>query len=128
AAGAGFSLCLACDFIAAAQDAVFVMAYSNVALSPDGGATWHLATAFPSGYRSGGAWDRTIQAWIAVGPNGSDLSRDDGHTWKRFDSGNWNALSLPWVVGPHGRIASLDPNSPTVRPVAIRSSRRPPKE
>jgi enoyl-CoA hydratase/carnithine racemase len=47
AAGAGFSLALACDFIVAADDAVFVMAYSNVALSPDGGATWSLAQALP---------------------------------------------------------------------------------
>jgi enoyl-CoA hydratase/carnithine racemase len=47
AAGAGFSLALACDFIVAAANAVFVMAYSNVALSPDGGATWSLARALP---------------------------------------------------------------------------------
>jgi len=47
AAGAGFSLCLACDFIVAAEDAMFVMAYSNVALSPDGGATWHLSRMLP---------------------------------------------------------------------------------
>lgn len=47
AAGAGFSLALACDFIVAARDAVFVMAYSNVALSPDGGASWSLARALP---------------------------------------------------------------------------------
>ena len=47
AAGAGFSLALACDFIVAAENAVFVMAYSNVALSPDGGATWSLARALP---------------------------------------------------------------------------------
>jgi enoyl-CoA hydratase/carnithine racemase len=47
AAGAGFSLALACDFIVAADDAVFVMAYSNVALSPDGGGTWSLAQALP---------------------------------------------------------------------------------
>lgn len=47
AAGAGFSLALACDFIVAARDAVFVMAYSNVALSPDGGATWSLVRALP---------------------------------------------------------------------------------
>ena len=47
AAGAGFSLALACDFIVAADDAVFVMAYSNVALSPDGGASWSLARALP---------------------------------------------------------------------------------
>ena len=32
AAGAGFSLALACDMIVAARNAVFVMAYSNVAL------------------------------------------------------------------------------------------------
>ena len=47
AAGAGFSLALACDFVVAAEDAVFVMAYSNVALSPDGGATWSLLRALP---------------------------------------------------------------------------------
>jgi enoyl-CoA hydratase/carnithine racemase len=47
AAGAGFSLALACDFIVAAHDAVFVMAYSNVGLSPDGGASWSLARALP---------------------------------------------------------------------------------
>ncbi len=47
AAGAGFSLCLACDFIVAADNAVFVMAYSNVALSPDGGASWALGRSLP---------------------------------------------------------------------------------
>ena len=46
-AGAGFSLALACDLIVAARDAVFVMAYSNVGLSPDGGATWSLMHALP---------------------------------------------------------------------------------
>jgi enoyl-CoA hydratase/carnithine racemase len=47
AAGAGFSLAMACDFIVAAQNAVFVMAYSNIALSPDGGGSWSLARALP---------------------------------------------------------------------------------
>jgi enoyl-CoA hydratase/carnithine racemase len=47
AAGAGFSLALACDLIVAADDAVFVMAYSNIALSPDGGASWSLVRALP---------------------------------------------------------------------------------
>ena len=47
AAGAGFSLALACDFIVAADDAVFVMAYSSVALSPDGGGSWRLARDLP---------------------------------------------------------------------------------
>src|SRR3569623_3853588 len=47
AAGAGFSLALACDFIVAAENAFFIMAYSNIALSPDGGASWSLARALP---------------------------------------------------------------------------------
>jgi len=47
AAGAGFSLALACDFITAAEDAIFVMAYSNIALSPDGGGSWELTRALP---------------------------------------------------------------------------------
>ena len=47
AAGAGFSLALACDFVVAAGNAVFVMAYSSVALSPDGGGSWALARALP---------------------------------------------------------------------------------
>jgi len=47
AAGAGFSLALACDFIVAAEDAVFVMSYAAVGLSPDGGASWSLARDLP---------------------------------------------------------------------------------
>lgn len=83
-------------------------AAGTAAWSSDGGLTWHSAAEPPSGYRSSVGWEQRIGAWITVGPNGSDLSRDDGHTWKRFDSARWNALSLPWVVGPKGRIASLD--------------------
>ncbi len=47
AAGAGFSLALACDFLVAAENAVFVMAYANIALSPDGGGSWSLSRALP---------------------------------------------------------------------------------
>ena len=47
AAGAGFSLALACDFVVAAANSVFVMAYSNIALSPDGGGSWFLTRALP---------------------------------------------------------------------------------
>ena len=47
AAGAGFSLALMCDFVIAARDSFFVMAYSNIALSPDGGGSWNLARTLP---------------------------------------------------------------------------------
>jgi enoyl-CoA hydratase/carnithine racemase len=47
AAGAGFSLALACDLIVAAKNSIFVMAYSNIGLSPDGGGTWHLMSSVP---------------------------------------------------------------------------------
>ncbi len=47
AAGAGFSLALACDLLVVADDAVLVMAYSSVALSPDGGGSWNLSQALP---------------------------------------------------------------------------------
>jgi hypothetical protein len=44
-----------------------------------------------------------------VGTNGSDISRDDGKTWQSLDDGNWNAVSLPFVVGMNGRIGRLNP-------------------
>ena len=47
AAGAGFSLALACDFCVAADNAIFVMSYSTVGLSPDGGGSWALARSLP---------------------------------------------------------------------------------
>ncbi len=47
AAGAGFSLAMACDFIVAARDAVFAMTSVRVGLSPNGGGTWELARALP---------------------------------------------------------------------------------
>jgi enoyl-CoA hydratase/carnithine racemase len=47
AAGAGFSIALACDLLVAAEDARFVLSYARLGLTPDGGASWHLARALP---------------------------------------------------------------------------------
>lgn len=83
----------------------------TAAWTADGGKTWTAAEPPPHGYRSAVAWDTDAKAWIAVGTNGSDVSYDDGKTWAPLDAapagGKWNALSLPWVVGPEGRIAKL---------------------
>jgi 2-(1,2-epoxy-1,2-dihydrophenyl)acetyl-CoA isomerase len=43
AAGTGFSLTLACDFILAAETASFSSSYINMGLSPDGGLTYFLS-------------------------------------------------------------------------------------
>ena len=55
AAGAGFSLALACDLIVAAEDARFILSYAKVGLTPDGGATWHLGRALPR---------QLVQQWV----------------------------------------------------------------
>ncbi len=83
---------------------------------------WTAAAKPPSGYRSAVAWDAEDKLWITVGPNGSDISRDDGRTWQPLEhapadtpkGGEWNALSLPWAVGPHGRIGKLNLDASTL--------------
>ena len=82
-------------------------ATGTAAYTSDGGKHWSAAHKPPHGYRSAVAWDATDKAWITVGSNGSDISYDDGDTWQWLDSGNWNALSLPWAVGPNGQIGKL---------------------
>ncbi len=81
------------------------------------------ATTPPHGYRSAVAYDAAVKAWITVGPNGTDISTDDGRNWRALhpdpslpeppdkisEDQHWNALSLPFVVGPHGRIGKLRP-------------------
>ena len=82
---------------------------STAAYSTDWGDHWHTSTTPPHGFRSAVQYSAALHAWITVGTNGSDISRDDGRTWQPLDNGNWNALSLPFVVGPNGRIAKLNP-------------------
>jgi hypothetical protein len=85
----------------------------TAAFSSDGGWTWTASTTPPHGYRSTVQWSPDLKLWITAGTNGSDISRDDGKTWHPLDNGNWNALSLPFIVGPKGRIARLNPSALT---------------
>jgi photosystem II stability/assembly factor-like uncharacterized protein len=81
------------------------------AYSADEGKTWKLAEQQPGGFRS--AVMRINETYlIAVGPNGEDVSDDDGAHWRQTDSLNLNALAvLPtddaWAVGPNGTVARL---------------------
>ncbi len=79
------------------------------AWSTDFGQHWTASNTPPHGYRSTVQWSESLRLWITAGTNGSDISRDDGKTWQPLDNGNWNALSLPFIVGPNGRIARLNP-------------------
>jgi photosystem II stability/assembly factor-like uncharacterized protein len=88
----------------------------TAAWSADGGEHWTAPAKMPHGYRSAVQWSETLRAWITVGTNGSDISRDDGKTWAALDNGNWNALSLPFAVGPNGRIARLSPAALPAKP------------
>jgi hypothetical protein len=76
----------------------------------------------PHGYRSSVAYDPDLKLWITAGPNGTDISTDDGKNWRAVHPDaalheapdadrNWNAISLPYVVGPKGRIGRLDPEA-----------------
>lgn len=72
------------------------------------GKHWTAPTKPPHGFRSAVAWDPAAHVWITAGTDGSDVSYDDGRAWTPLDNGNWNAISLPYIVGPNGRIAKLD--------------------
>jgi photosystem II stability/assembly factor-like uncharacterized protein len=94
----------------------------TAAFTRDGGKTWTAAQTMPRGYRSAVAYDAASKTWITVGPNGTDISTDDGKNWRALKPDaarheapdadrNWNALSLPFVVGPKGRIGKLNPEA-----------------
>lgn len=82
----------------------------TMAFTNDGGATWMPGTGL-TGYRSGVAYiDR--KTIVAVGTNGSDISKDSGKSWKNLDKGNYNSVQAKgknaiWAVGPSGLVAKL---------------------
>ena len=99
----------------------------TAARSQDGGDHRKAAATPPHGFRSAVAYLPATKSWITVGPNRTDISTDDGRNWRalRPDPAlgeppdadqHWNALSLPFVVGPHGRIGKLRPAALTPAP------------
>jgi photosystem II stability/assembly factor-like uncharacterized protein len=89
------------------------VAVRAAALTADGGRTWTLATLPPAGYRSGSAWLSPLLPFaLAVGPTGSELSRDGGRTWRGFDTGSFDSVRCAppggcWAAGEQGRVAVL---------------------
>jgi photosystem II stability/assembly factor-like uncharacterized protein len=77
------------------------------AVTADGGRTWK-AIGKPLPFRSAVAWAK--DRWVAVGTSGSDVSADDGASWKPLDREKYNSVAFTatgdgWAVGPKGRIA-----------------------
>ncbi len=87
----------------------------NYAVTRNGGATWTVPKKRkpPSGFRS------CVDAWVngkelnyvAVGTNGTDVSRDLGNSWLRVSNVGFNSVqftedrTVGWAVGSDGRIA-----------------------
>lgn len=89
AVGGGFSLCLACDLIVAAEDARFAMSYVNVGLTPDGGGTDSLMRGLPP------------QAALEMLLDGTPCSAKRLHDWgvvnKVVPPGSACAAALEWA-------------------------------
>ncbi|GKT51030.1 uncharacterized protein ColSpa_11211 [Colletotrichum spaethianum] len=87
-------------------------AYTS-AWSQDGGETWTASEVFPGGYRSGASWVPGLcGVAVAVGPSGSDITVDDGRTWKTFDTGSFDSVEcisggICWASGSSGRVGKL---------------------
>ena len=83
---------------------------NNLNFTTDSGKTWKPGSGL-TGYRSGTTYvdKNTI---VAVGTNGSDISRDGGKTWKKLGDENLNAVQAKgkravWAVGAKGLVAKM---------------------
>lgn len=89
-------------------------AVDNVAVSSDGGTTWRLTRGL-SGFRSVVAYIPAAKqhTLIAVGPNGADVSDDNGQSWERLEGEGFDTISFAreanvgWASGDKGRISKL---------------------
>ena len=85
-------------------------AVDNAAVTKDGGRTWTLVTGL-SGFRSVVAYVPGLKtALLAIGPQGSDVSADDGQTWTKVEGPGFDTFSfvrgaaVGWGAGARGAI------------------------
>jgi len=89
-------------------------AVDNAAFTADGGRTWTLAKGV-SGFRSVVAHRPGSKTeWIAVGPQGADISTDDGRTWRPLPGAGFHTFTFApngragWGAGERGAVARLE--------------------
>jgi photosystem II stability/assembly factor-like uncharacterized protein len=83
---------------------------NSIALTDDGGATWHLAPGQIGEYRSSVVFVRPKRA-IAVGPTGTDVSYNGGNTWQAINDNSFDTVDCGkgacWASGEQGRVSKL---------------------
>lgn len=74
---------------------------------------WVLPKKSTKGYRSGVAYFSKLHWLVAVGPTGSDYSKDGGMSWENFSEVGFHSVKIGhtdaaiWASGSEGRIARL---------------------
>ena len=106
AAGAGFSLALACDVRVAASNARFLMAYANIGCTADGGSTFMLPRLVGTG--------RAMEIYLANQPIGAEYARELGLVNQVFPAESFEQHALETATrlsqGPtvaYGRVKAL---------------------
>ena len=110
AAGAGFSLALACDLRIASTDARFLLAYANIGCTADGGSTYMLPRIVGQG--------RAMDIYLARQPIGAQYALELGLVSQVFESSHFERHAMETAdrlaQGPtraYGRVKALFDNS-----------------
>ncbi len=106
AAGAGFSLALACDLRIASADARFLLAYANIGATADGGSTYMLPRIVGQG--------RAMEIYLARQPIGAQYALELGLVSQVFEPGHFERHAMEkadqLAQGPtqaYGRVKAL---------------------
>ena len=106
AAGAGFSLALACDLRVASSDARFLLAYANIGCTADGGSTYMLPRIVGQG--------RAMEIYLARQPIGAQYALELGLVSQVFESSHFERHAMETAdllsQGPtraYGRVKAL---------------------